>query len=395
MKRIAMLVLAMNITVGFASTGCIGGEEVAYPIPIFVDDHSQLVTSGLFIGFYEVRYDRNIDTFNKNELEGNVGSFVRHINSIRNREFADEFKYTLPGTWYDTVDKFKAYHERVLDSNDHLSDVYLIAKVCMGDTDVFFWHAFVHNAPKDKYEQVNSFVFATAFEKGADARFSEDNANYLLSLLQLVYINNQKLKLDGKEKPIQDFQYRYELGQDLSANESIQGTGISLIFNGSTLGARLSSEEELNLSKNELVRFYATAFNALRSGDFDKYTEKHTEASKQRWHGQFSSLTPEYHNRWRNSLEERYVIFLMDADPLKILFYVDGYTDEFEEFLRGERDSSSLESSKYSINHEYFVEKKDGYLITHAKFTSFLDQVFKNNNLFVERVLIPILFENR
>ena len=85
----------------------------------------------------------------------------------------------------------------------------------------------------------------------------------------------------------------------------------------------------------------------------------------------------------------------MDADPLKILFYIDGYTDEYEEFLRGERDSGSLDNSKYSINHEYFVEKKDGYLITHAKYTTFLDQILNSHTLFEDRVLIPILLENR
>ncbi len=127
----------------------------------------------------------------------------------------------------------------------------------------------------------------------------------------------------------------------------IQGTGISLLFNGSTLGARLSTEEELNLSKNELVRFYATAFNAFRSGDFDEFIEKHTDVSKERWRNAFAPYSQDYLYHWRTTLEERYVIFLMDADPLQILFYVDGYTDEFEEFVRGERDSSSLDPSKY------------------------------------------------
>ncbi len=396
MKRLAILVLALNFSIGHASTDCVGGEEVAYPVPIFVDDHSQLVSSGLFIGFSEIRYDRNIDTFSKEELEGNVGSFVRHINSIRYREFADEFKYTLPESPFDTLDKFKAYREMALKYYDQLSDVYLIAKVCNGDKDIFFWNAFVKNLPEEKHERVNSHVFATEFEKGADARFLENPGNPLISVINWVYKNNKKLKLDGIKTPIQDFQYKYELGQGMDLNGGlIQGTGISLLFNGSTLGARLSTEEELNLSKNELVRFYATAFNAFRSGDFDEFIEKHTDASKERWRNAFAPYSEDYLYHWRTTLEERYVIFLMDADPLQILFYVDGYTDEFEEFVRGERDSSSLDPSKYLIHHEYFVKEKDGYLITHAKFDSYLDRVFKNHGLFVENVLLPILLENR
>ena len=393
MKKIAILVLALNISIGYASTDCVGGEEVTYPVPIFVDDHSELVSLGLFIGFSEVRYDRNINTFSKEELEGNVGSFVRHINSIRRRDFADEFKFTLPSVQLDTFDKFKTYHERTLNYYDQLSDVYLIAKVCNGDKDIFFWNAFVKDSPKDASKY--TLVFATEFEKGADARFLENSGNYLISTIKWVYMKNQKLKHDGNKTPIQDLQYKYELGQEMDPNGLIQGTGISLMFNDSTLGARLSTEEELNLSKNELVRFYASAFNALRSGDFDKYIEKHTEGSKQRWRRQFAEFPPEYRTWWRNRLEERYVIFLMDADPLKILFYVDGYTDEFEEFVRGERDSSSLEPAKYLIRHEYFDKRKDGYLITHAKYTTFLDRVLNSHGLFVESVLIPILLENR
>ena len=395
MKRLAILVIALNFSVGHASTDCVGGEEVAYPIPIYVDDHSQLVSLGLFIGFSEVRYNRNIDTFSKKELEGNVGSFVRHIKAIRNRDYADEFKYTLPGALLNTLDVFKSYHERILKSYDQFSDVYLISKVCNGDKDIFFWKAFVKNLPKDKHERVNSYVFATEFEKGADARFMENPGNYLINTIMLVYVKNLELKQDDKKSPIQDFQYKFELGQDMDPNGFIQGTGISLMFNGSALGVRLSTEEELNLSKNEIVRFYASAFNALRSGDFDEFIEKHADASKERWRRQFAEFTPEYRNWWRNSLGERYVIFLMDADPLKILFYVDGYTDEYEEFVHGERDSSSLDPSKYSIRHEYFVENKDGYLITHAQYTTFLDQILNSHTLFEDTVLIPILLENR
>ncbi len=395
MKSLAILVLSLNFSVGYASTDCVGGEEVAYPISISVDGHTQLVSLGLFIGFSEVRYNRNIDTFSKKELEGNVGSFVRHIKAIRNREFADEFKYTLPGAQLDTLDMFKSFHESVLNGYDQLSDVYLISKVCNGDKDIFFWKAFVKNLPKEKHERVNSYIFATEFEKGADARFLENPGNPLITTIKFVYMKNLELKQDDKKTPILDFQYKYELGQGMDPNGLIQGTGISLMFNGSTLGARLSMEEELNLSKNEIVRFYASAFNALRSGDFDEFIEKHADASKERWRRQFAEFHPEYHNRWRNRLEERYVIFLMDADPLKILFYVDGYTDEFEEFVRGERDSSNLDPSKYLIRHEYFVKEKDGYLITRANLISFLDRVFTNHGLFVEKVLIPILLENR
>ncbi len=62
---------------------------------------------------------------------------------------------------------------------------------------------------------------------------------------------------------------------------------------------------------------------------------------------------------------------------------------------RGHFNFGLTDPSKYLIRHEYFVKEKDGYLITHAKFDSYLDRVFKNHGLFVENVLIPILLENR
>ena len=347
------------------------------------------------MGISEVRYDRNIDTFSKNELKGNVKSFVHHANSIRNRDFADDYKYNLPSTRHESVDEFKAHFQPTLDIYEQLSDVDLISKVCMGDTDIFFWRAYLHvpreDKDKDKEPLVNTHGFASIFEKGEDARFSEDRANYLHSLIKWVYLMKPRPKQDSKKLPIQDFQYKYKLGQELSDSGLIQGKGISLMFNGSTLGARLSKEEELNLSKNELVRFYATAFNTLRSGDFDEYIGNHTDASKQRLLEHLDYLSPEDQSIWRNNPAERYILFLMDADPLKILFYVDGYTDEFEEFVRGERDMSSLDPTKYTIGHEYFVKNGDGYSITNAQFNSYLDRVFNSHGLFVEKTLLPIM----
>ncbi len=377
---------SLNVT---ARDGCDNGMAAVYPVPMFLDDALTTVSTSLLIKFTEVRHNSNISLLDSGSLQGNDRAFVEYIRALREKEYAKAYTYIIDGT-FDSLESYVQLANHYVNGYDNLKSVEWIAKVCLQNSDFYIWRANVPDEPSS-----DRMIFGINFPlEEANNKFAINNSNYLLSLIKLVYVNN---RLDPSPKITNPKRrYEYELGSTRVPEGKIQGEGVSLLFDGTIAGANLINRQEVNMLNNPSVTFYSEVYNDFRMGNYNAFIGKHTELSGKRWSSQIDEFREQYNGAWKPRMTDRYAVFLMDAYPLKILFYIDGsYGIEYGELMSSKVEPNSLKMldfSKYRIQHAYIAANKqgDGFKITHARFTSYLDRVFDNNDLFAIKVLKPI-----
>lgn len=114
----------------------------------------------------------------------------------------------------------------------------------------------------------------------------------------------------------------------------------------------------------DALRAYAAAQAAFASRDMERFLGAHTDKSREKLKGWFEQMSPDRFDAYHaDTLTGRRVRFVLDADPLVIVFYTRG--------------------RERRLYYDHLVSNgRRGYQLTNAYFEDFLDDVLGNDALF-------------
>ncbi|MHC4744974.1 MAG: hypothetical protein ACYS8Z_23915 [Planctomycetota bacterium] len=152
---------------------------------------------------------------------------------------------------------------------------------------------------------------------------------------------------------------------------------VDLLFNGRVHG--VTQAEEQPHSSDAALLFYKSAIAALKEGgsieEFreigNKCYDAHSREKFRRWIDKDNEAFLESINEYARM--EREVLFVMDANPVFIVFYrPEGMSD-------------------WHIRHDYVVREKGRFFITRWAWIDRVTEAFQSRKMFIEPLLMPLI----
>ncbi|HEX9505584.1 MAG TPA: hypothetical protein VGA62_06215, partial [Acidimicrobiia bacterium] len=108
---------------------------------------------------------------------------------------------------------------------------------------------------------------------------------------------------------------------------------------------------------------FQSAYDSLADGDPERWVGAYTDKSRDKLRAWMQGLKPsEFNSFVATTTKPRRVRFLLDADPVELVFYT----------VEGDP----------KLKYEYLLKTPAGYKLTNAYFEGFLDDVLRDNALF-------------
>jgi hypothetical protein len=132
------------------------------------------------------------------------------------------------------------------------------------------------------------------------------------------------------------------------------------------------------IPSNEIARFYKKAYITLKNQNMTEFAQFYTENSRDKI-VEWLRTDPNMAELFRNEAirRERKIIFIINGDPVYIVFYY----------------YPNLRISVNSIRYDYVFRENGTLKLSNFGFHDYLDQLLQNRKYFIEPVLCPIINE--
>jgi hypothetical protein len=247
----------------------------------------------------------------------------------------------------------------------NFDNIDVIAQVQVGSKSLFVWDAKLPGRPRRR-------AFSVEAEGPTRLVAREVMSSSPVDVL-ILSILEEGVKNPSAYAAVPDphLHYRQPLaieGKNKTAHE------VALLFNGEALDFDAFGEGPVT---NPLLAFYRSVFSAFKAHKMDVFLAAHTVKSRaklQAWWKTFSKENEDAY--YLTMVKGRFVKFVMDGDPVYILFYSQ---TKGKDWIVG------------SLGYQYVVKNSSDqqYQIANVLSEGFFDDVIGKNNLFDQRVLKP------
>lgn len=338
-------------------------KSQSFPLPIHVDEGK--VRSSLFIRLDVKQHGHGLDEFAAKASGGREAAFAKLMGAIRAKNYSEASRAFKPamrgGAAIDAktaaiVDTYRTHF-------DNFERVRVVAQFMVGSKSLFVW--------EDKRPQ-GVVRRAFYFDEDAGGNLAGNEVTSLSFPLGTLIVNLMQKQLDdpatfGPAEPPGKRRYSYRL--PLGEAGPAAAHPVFLEFDGEPLDLDVFNAGAA-APRHPVVSFYQQAYLDFKKRDLQSFLSKFTPGSRETLQSWFGKLAPATFDQMHKATTKgRRVKFLLDADPIYILFYTDEHVGNV---ARGQ------------LSYHYVVResKAGGLKLTNASHESFIDGVLKNPELF-------------
>ena len=354
--RRAGFALLVSALLGVSSASAAGFATQVFPVPVSVE--KERVRSSMRLQLDVQRYGVPFDAFAAQHLDPAESAFRDFMTALRAGDVAKVAtlrRGDTPETVKKLVDGFHPGFAR-----EQVPRV--VARIAVGADQLFVWQWETPRGPMRRgFTVVEAVPGAARVEVVTSARPLE---TLVVDVMQQELVQPEQYAPGGAGTAAGRHRYTFPL----------RGTGrpgahpVVLFFDGQAVDVEVMGKDRvlpaaLGAGLSAAAGVFQSAYHALSDRDLEGYFGAYTETSRDKLRAWAEALTPaELNSFLAATVKPRRVRFLLDADPVGIVFY----TVENEPRLR----------------YEYVLRTAGGYKLTNAYFEGFLDDVLRDNALF-------------
>jgi hypothetical protein len=335
-----------------AVTSAAGFATQAFPVPVQIEKGR--VRSSMVLQFDIQRYGVPFDTFAAGVLDAPETAFRDFLTALRAGDAARlaAFRPGEPPTEVRRiVDNFRPGFAQPVPPQ-------VVARIGVGDGQMFVWEWPRPGDPARMGLTVLGAAGAPRVEIVTSARALE---TLLLDVLQQEALHPQAyrpVELRGRVK------HTFPLG----AAGKPGAHAVVLAFDGQPLDVEVMGKDRvkaasLTTGAPAAASVFQSAYDGLADDDLERWLGAYTDLSREKLRTWAQGLKPaELNSFMAATVKPRRVRFLLDADPVELLFY-------------------TVEADP-KLKYEYLLKTPGGYKLTNAYFEGFLDDVLRDNALF-------------
>ena len=352
-------------------------KRQSYPLPVDVDD-AQL-RSSLYLQVEVKTYDMPLEKFAAQQLDSREAVFSQVLLAIRKKDYATFAKlWEPPKPAPKNADTKSApagapnlppdqVAELISQMMGGLQDVTVIAQALMGSESVFVWEA--------KMPKVSRRAAFSVHAMAGNKLTVTDVSSVLDPIGALLVSNMRAAARDRGYQPVADpnrpFRYAFPLGGNNTPGEF----PVYLQFAGKSYN--FSVYDEKATAPDPFLAFYQKVFLTFKKRAFDDYRAFYTPGSQRKLQQLFTALNKEgMENFYRATTMDRYVKFVLDADPVYLVFY---------------SGSAAPQWGAGALAYDFVVKDPNSgkLMMTNFGYEGILDDVLRNRKLFDQQVLKP------
>ena len=350
-----------------------------FPVPISID--GERTRSGIFLQFEMKDYGVPFSKFSASQLDPREAVFAELVRGIQRNDPKAVGKVLMPphppkvnpnekggviSAPPETPEQMATGTTSVYRAAfGNFENIDVIAQVLVGSKSLFVWDAKMPGRPRRR-------AFAVEPEGPTRLVAREVTSSAPVDAL-ILSILEEGVKNPAAYAAVADPHLRYRQplaieGKNKTAHE------VALLFNGTPVDFDAFAEKP---PTDPLLLFYWNVFTAFKAHKQDEFLAGHSaksQAKLQQWWKTFNKDAEDAY--YMTTVKGRWVKFVMDADPVYILFYSQS---KGKDWIVG------------SLNYQYVVKsaQTQRYLISNVLSEGFFDDVIGKNNLFDQRVLKP------
>ena len=353
----------------FVSAGEI--QSRSFPLPVRIDSQ-YYIKSSMFVKCDVKMYDVGFKDFSTIYDEPSETKFKQLVFAIRQGDLNKCL--ALSRIKPEAVDKYREMSQVAIQGYGRLLDPTIVGqnfekirvteRFHVGDDVIFIWGL-------DSFSPLNRGPLRRGFRfvknHSGEVLWSPEPPDTVMSILtSIAQQRAENPTIYTSSKPIQ-LQYNYPLTQKMEEHN------IFLCFNGIPCDANVFNDD---ISHNDIISFYQKAYRTFRNRPALEFAELYTERSRDKFLNWYSTLDPNMVIMYRNNIinNERKIFFVLNGDPVFIVFYYHPDSDNSVDILK-------------RIRYEYIVRDKGCLKLTNFFYEDFLDDLLQDNTLFIEPVL--------
>jgi hypothetical protein len=347
-----------------------------FPLPISID--GEHIRSNVFLQFEMKNYGVPFSKFSASQLDPREAIFAELVRGIQRKDYKAAGKVLMPPKprRENPDDKGGVISAAPLPPNKNAietTDLYraafgnfenidVIAQVLVGSKSLFVWDAKMPDRPRRRAfavepegptrlvaREVVGVAIDTLILSILEGGFKDPAAYAAVADPHLRY--RQPLAIEGKNRVVHE---------------------VALLFNGTPMDFDAFGDTPVN---DPVLIFYRKVFTAFKAHKQDEFLAGHSaksQAKLRQWWKTFNKDAEDGY--YMTMVKGRFVKFVLDADPIYILFYSQ---NKGNDWVPG------------SLGYQYVVKNPatQQYLISNVLSEGFFDDVIGKNNLFDQRVL--------
>ena len=322
------------------------------PVPIRVE--GERVRSSLLLQFEIERYGVPLEAFGKRTLDNYETPFLSFMQALKSGDLA-KLGALRPGEKPEqTQEIMNRFHEAFAGA----PSITVVARAWVGTSQLFVWE---WSAAKGSIRR----GFIVDMLPNGSTRVDLAYSGRPLETL-IVDIMQQQLAHPVDYAPVeQGARHKYTL--PLVKLDTPGAHAVTLLFNGEPLNIKMFSPGDLSAGDTSVtkspIKTYREAYSALRERNLDQFSSAYAEKSGNKMRLWFQSVPPaELNAFFATAAAPRTLHFLLDADPVFLLFYTRG--------------------SDKQLRYEYLLKVGGTYKLANAYAEGFLDDVLGNETFF-------------
>jgi hypothetical protein len=334
------------------SAAAAGFTTQSLPVPVGVEGGR--VRSSMLLRFEFERYGVPFDTFasgSRDRFESTLRDFVLALRA------GDSAKVlTLrPGDKPEQASQVVAIYQQAFPGQQNFK---VVGRARVGDDQLF-----VCERPEPDGPVLFGFTVVSIEQR--PARVEIDYSGRSLETLIIDALQQEARSPREYASVASQTGYRYSLSLSTSGRPGAQP--VMLYFNGVPLDMKLFSPEAAKAAGTadaaSAIDAYRAAYQALKDGDFERFSDSYTDKSRDKLRAWFQKKTADELKPFLASATmPRRLHFYLDAGPVALLFYTTG--------------------AEQRLRYEYLMKSGSSFKLTNAYFEDYLDDVLGNSALF-------------
>jgi hypothetical protein len=348
-----------------------------FPMPISID--GEHVRSGVFLQFEMKDYGVPFSKFSASHLDPREAVFAELIRGIQRNDPKAVEKVFMPArprkvnpdekggvistppmtpaqAAADVTNVYRA-------AFGNLENIDVIAQVLVGSKSLFIWDAHMPGRPRRR---------AFAVEPEGPSRLVAREVTSAAPVDTLILsIFEESVKNPAAYIPLTDPHLRYRQPLAIEGKNKTPHE-VAMLFNGEPVEFDAFGETPVS---NPLLLFYRKVFTAFKARKQEEFLAGHSAKSQAKLRQWWKTFNKDAEDAYYSTMVTgRWVKFVMDGDPVYIVFY---------SLNKGNNWTAG------TLGYQYVVKnaQTQQYLISNVLSEGFLDDVIGKNDLFDQRVL--------
>ncbi|HEV3317375.1 MAG TPA: hypothetical protein VG488_10415 [Candidatus Angelobacter sp.] len=344
-------------------------ETVSLPLAINIEGRP--VRSNLYLQVETKTYQMTLEQFGAQKLDAREKLFIKGVRAIRTRDYE-----TLRSIWKSPAENPqasvslpmsndpKAYLEAYTNGYGNYQGLKVMSQMELGSNSLFLWGA---------KAKTGMFFPDGLIVQPSGANLALVPTTPSTPVANMIVDTMVAASADAAPySPVKDTRLRYSLVLSMEGAGRPGQHPIALQFDGTLLNFNAFAADDA--PPNQVLAFYREAFMAFKSRSFDDFLKKFTSESQpgvKTWLANVKTSNAESYFQTVSS--GRYVKFLLNADPVYLVFYSG---DKSDKWVPG------------SLHYDYVVRdaKSGTYKLANFGFTSSFDDILRDQGLFNQEV---------